>query len=371
MPKVAITKKDVIDWAEKTFEKPFTRGEWNKRTGRPVSGSTIHNWFGSWEGFLSEIRFISSERDEVIKWCKSMFPLGVTREQWDCHPERPFHSDTIHRWFGSWSKFIQEAVGRTNRVPKNISDDELRDWIISTVIVDDNGCWNARSGNPYGRIFLGKKHLALHRVSYELFVGEIPSGLILRHTCDNKLCCNPDHLVPGTRRDNSNDFYERNNSSWDRYPNGRRRNGMIDSEIYEWLMSNTYMEGKCRIHTNVRRSGYINFQIKGKNWLAHRFVRCHLDGLPHDHPLMVRHVCGNRACLNPDHLVWGTAKQNRLDDIRSGKNRKLTSNDILAIRTQWANTGMTKTEFDKRMAARFGVSTGTIRNIRIGATFQS
>ena len=54
----------------------------------------------------------------------------------------------------------------------------------------------------------GKTQLA-HRYIYQMFKGEIPSGLVIRHTCDNKKCINPDHLILGTYRENTQDYMER------------------------------------------------------------------------------------------------------------------------------------------------------------------
>jgi hypothetical protein len=34
-------------------------------------------------------------------------------------------------------------------------------------------------------------------------------GLLVRHTCDNPPCCNPDHLLLGTPQDNANDMVAR------------------------------------------------------------------------------------------------------------------------------------------------------------------
>jgi hypothetical protein len=35
-----------------------------------------------------------------------------------------------------------------------------------------------------------------HRIAYILRYGTVPSSHVIRHTCRNQLCCNPDHLMP-------------------------------------------------------------------------------------------------------------------------------------------------------------------------------
>ncbi|MBV8666768.1 MAG: HNH endonuclease [Burkholderiaceae bacterium] len=62
----------------------------------------------------------------------------------------------------------------------------------------------ARSG--YGTFHFGGKTQSTHRVSYMLHKGEIPDGMVVMHTCDNRLCINPEHLIIGTSKDNAVDM---------------------------------------------------------------------------------------------------------------------------------------------------------------------
>lgn len=65
------------------------------------------------------------------------------------------------------------------------------------------GCKNQK-GYGYFRVN-GQIHLA-HRVSYAITYGEVPSGVLVRHTCHIRSCVNPAHLILGTHAENMQDM---------------------------------------------------------------------------------------------------------------------------------------------------------------------
>lgn len=68
----------------------------------------------------------------------------------------------------------------------------------------------ARTSLGYGQRKVKGKTVYVHRLAYQEVHGEIPKGLVIRHTCDNPSCYNVEHLIVGTQRQNMQDCSERN-----------------------------------------------------------------------------------------------------------------------------------------------------------------
>lgn len=71
----------------------------------------------------------------------------------------------------------------------------------------------AKGKGGYGNFWDGARYRNAHCVAYELFVGPIPTGHDVMHSCDNPSCCNPRHLSTGSRAQNMADAKSKNRHS--------------------------------------------------------------------------------------------------------------------------------------------------------------
>jgi DNA invertase Pin-like site-specific DNA recombinase len=154
---------------------------------------------------------------------------------------------------------------------------------ITEQIIKNGECWDwpgTPGKNGYPQTAINGKTTSLTRYVYELFIGPIPEGHSVCHTCDRPPCINPDHLFAGSHSDNMQDCLLKNrHPKWlssDQVEIIKKR--VIAGETYRQIASafNISREtvisiAKHKTHAHVRpdlalpkRGGPIlnNFQVK-------------------------------------------------------------------------------------------------------------
>ena len=127
-------------------------------------------------------------------------------------------------------------------------------------------------------------------------------------------------------------------------------------------------ENGCWEWTGARdteRGGYGHLRVEGRTVRAHRWAWF----LAHDkHPEgFVLHSCDNPPCCNPAHLFVGTAADNSRDMVSKGRCRpyrgEANTNALLTEQAVRAIRANERSESQRAMAHRFGVSRGTIVSV--------
>lgn len=70
----------------------------------------------------------------------------------------------------------------------------------------------------------------------------------------------------------------------------------------------------CWNYNNISKDGYGRLQVSidgiTKSLIAHRVMYYKYNN---SYPSLIRHKCDNKKCVNPDHLIEGSVKENNLD----------------------------------------------------------
>lgn len=119
------------------------------------------------------------------------------------------------------------------------------------------------------------------------------------------------------------------------------------------------------INCTIDRDGYPRLShSKNKKSPIARYIYEILNG-PWEQGKVMRHLCNNRGCINPAHIVPGTQKENMMDRTACGKDpvgerngrALVTKNDVIYIRKNPEKLTQ------RQLADKFGVTIYAISDI--------
>ena len=104
-------------------------------------------------------------------------------------------------------------IARSSFTAARITGDDVnRFWEKVSKADHPKGCWlwtACGRGTGYGALKIAGCVYDTHRISWMIHRGDIPAGMLVCHTCDNRRCVQPDHLFLGTSQDNVRDMIEK------------------------------------------------------------------------------------------------------------------------------------------------------------------
>lgn len=89
--------------------------------------------------------------------------------------------------------------------------------LLNISINHETGCheWQgAKNSAGYGYVKIDHKVFRVHRLTYAIKNGAINPEQVIMHMCDNRICCNPDHLAAGSQKANMRDMISKNRAGW-------------------------------------------------------------------------------------------------------------------------------------------------------------
>lgn len=213
----------------------------------------------------------------VCARCASLFVyFRRTKARMYCaHCIEPL-KDENNKFYNTWAKVRTHAGrgrgarGKSMTLPAIRHEQQVSrftpdqtDLIKRTIRDEQSGCliWTGHKHTfGYGLIFRNNKTEYVHRV-----IIDAPSGLVVRHACDNPACINPEHLSLGTQADNIADAVKRNRiARGNKLPQSKLTPELAEAIRLEYAAGGVSQEAlgkKYGVH-QVR----ISQVVRGKTW---------------------------------------------------------------------------------------------------------
>ena len=130
----------------------------------------------------------------------------------------------------------------------------------------------------------------------------------------------------------------------------------MDDSIIRRFEKHIDKSGECWLWTgSCNEFGHGQFRYESKAWKAHRFSYFLANGELPAPPLIVRHKCKSKNCVNPEHLEPGTKKQNSADRIRDETDNRGEKNSAVKLTEVQVREIRQSNKSQEDLAKEFGV----------------
>jgi len=121
----------------------------------------------------------------------------------------------------------------------------------------------------------------------------------------------------------------------------------------------------------LTHNGYGRLNIGGLMVHHRRLAYCKANNIPLSAIAgkIVMHVCDNRKCINPEHLVLGSHEQNMADMSAKGRTNTIRGSKHVKAKLTEQQVHEIKSTFglsQRELAAKYGVSASLIAAIKLG-----
>jgi hypothetical protein len=274
---------------------------------------------------------------------------------------------SVIKYFENFTNLLTACSLPLHKARATTDEEKVEQIKNKCTILDDCWVWTGSiSESGYGQVRYKTKcwktHDLVGRIYYKIIDKK---DKVWHHKCENRKCCNPDHLELVSKSDNIKFSHKVARP----YNKRSMYNNITIENILTEIESCCAINNTCWEYTGkISSMGYPIKSIGGVSYTLTKLILAKTIGIDYDKIDITGHKCDNRKCCNPEHLYHSNNSQNQIDARSYSKSTKLTIESVKEIKKELLTADLAvkgaKTSFDSKWAKELGVHPRTIASIR-------